>query len=76
MTVSPGVEEDLLRSVLVLAQVAKVLRPSPTVHYQHSPPLQEPDGERRDIRTLEGKVSRKVNLKYLKGTLTKQLLVM
>lgn len=51
-------EEDLLRSVLVLAQVAKVLRPSLTVHYQHSPPLQEPDGERRDIRALEGKVSR------------------
>lgn len=64
---SPGVEEDLLRSVLVLAQVAKVLRPSPTVHHQHSPPLQGPDGERRDIRALEGKVSRTKGLKYIKG---------
>lgn len=58
MTVSPAVEEDLLRSVLAPAQVANALPPSLTVHYQHSPPLQGPDGERRDIRALEGKVSR------------------
>lgn len=72
---SPGVE-DLLRSVLVLAQVAKLLHPSPAVHYQHSPPLQGPEGERRDIRALEGKVSQKKGLKYIKGAITKKLLVM
>lgn len=48
VTVSPGwerLQDDLLRSVLVLAQVAKFLRLFPTVHYQQAPPLQEPDGE-------------------------------
>lgn len=55
-------EQELLVLVLVLARVAKVLPPSPTVHYQHSPPLQEPDGERRAIRALEGKVSGTFNI--------------
>lgn len=37
-------DDDLLRSAQVLAQVAKFLRLSVTVHYQRAPPLQEPDG--------------------------------
>lgn len=60
---SPGVEEEPPRSVLVLAQVAKVLPPSLTAHYQHSPPLQGPEGERRGVRALEGKVGRHADIR-------------
>lgn len=71
---SPAAEQDLLRSVLAPApapaQAANALRPSLTVRYQHSPPLQAPGGERSDVRALEGKVGgngRTKGLKYGAG---------
>lgn len=85
VTVSPGFErlqDDLLRSVLVLAQAqaAKFLRLSLTVHYQLAPPLQEPDGEETDIRALEENLRRSAPITkplniLLKGTITKNLLM-